>query len=53
MQYHQLDVSKTNSIRAFCKVLKEKHVDGIDFVINNAGIARQGFGALKAATAKS
>jgi len=48
VQYHQLDVSETNSIRAFCKHLKEKHSDGIDFVINNAGIARQGFGTSNA-----
>ena len=42
--YHQLDISQTNSIRSFADFLKKEHPQGIDFVINNAGIAMTGFG---------
>ncbi|MCJ1311330.1 hypothetical protein MMC25_005001 [Agyrium rufum] len=41
--YHQLDISQTKSIQDFSSFLKEKHPQGIDFVINNAGIAMTGF----------
>ena len=44
MKYHQLDISQTNSIRVFADFLKKEHPKGIDFVINNAGIAMTGFG---------
>ncbi|KAK5012060.1 hypothetical protein LTR39_004337 [Cryomyces antarcticus] len=43
IRYHQLDISDTGSITAFADYLKKEHPDGIDFVINNAGIAMQGF----------
>ncbi|KAK2013623.1 carbonyl reductase [Colletotrichum eremochloae] len=43
IKYHQLDISDSNSISNFASFLKKEHPDGIDFVINNAGIAMQGF----------
>ena len=43
VRYHQLDISQTNSIRGFSDFLKKEHPDGIDIVINNAGIAMDGF----------
>ncbi|CBX93171.1 similar to carbonyl reductase [Plenodomus lingam JN3] len=44
IKYHQLDITDSNSIRSFAAELKAAHEDGIDFVINNAGIALNGFG---------
>ncbi|KAK1987773.1 carbonyl reductase [Colletotrichum cereale] len=43
IKYHQLDISDSNSISTLASFLKKEHPDGIDFVINNAGIAMQGF----------
>ncbi|KAI9815538.1 MAG: hypothetical protein M1827_002672 [Pycnora praestabilis] len=43
VKYHQLDISETDSIRAFSEMLQTEHPKGIDFVINNAGIAMTGF----------
>ncbi|MCJ1397431.1 hypothetical protein MMC11_000624 [Xylographa trunciseda] len=43
IQYHALDISQTHSIRVFADFLKDHHPQGIDFVINNAGIAMSGF----------
>lgn len=42
--YHALDISDASSVGAFVSLLKRKHPEGIDFVINNAAIAMQGFG---------
>jgi carbonyl reductase 1 len=38
IQFHAFDVTDSNSIKALTAHLKETHKDGIDFVINNAGI---------------
>lgn len=46
IQFHALDITDSNSVNAFVRDLKETHGDGIDFVINNAGIAMDGFGKL-------
>ncbi|TEA19631.1 Carbonyl reductase [NADPH] 1 [Colletotrichum sidae] len=43
IKYHQLDISDSSSIADLASFLKKEHPDGIDFVINNAGIAMQGF----------
>ncbi|KAL8759052.1 MAG: hypothetical protein Q9184_003741 [Pyrenodesmia sp. 2 TL-2023] len=43
IKYHPLDISKPKSIRDFASFLEEKHPDGIDMLVNNAGIAMQGF----------
>ncbi|KAF2107285.1 carbonyl reductase [Lophiotrema nucula] len=43
IKYHQLDITESSSIQSFAEDLKKAHGDGIDFVINNAGIALQGF----------
>lgn len=43
--FHELDISQTKSIQEFTAFLKKEHPSGIDFVINNAGIALQGFDA--------
>ncbi|KAF6839298.1 carbonyl reductase [Colletotrichum musicola] len=43
VRYHQLDISDSKSIADLAAFLKKEHPDGVDFVINNAGIAMQGF----------
>jgi carbonyl reductase 1 len=43
IRYHQLDITDSKSIQTFAEHLRQAHGDGIDFVINNAGIALQGF----------
>lgn len=43
IKFHDLDISQTESIQDFALFLKNQHPDGIDFVINNAAIALQGF----------
>lgn len=44
IKYHQLDISDSSSISSLASFLKKEHPEGVDFVINNAGIAMQGFG---------
>jgi len=44
--FHPLDISQSDSIHAFSNFLKKEHPDGIDFVVNNAGTALNGFGML-------
>ncbi len=46
IRYHGLDISKPKSIIDFATFLQEQHPDGIDMVVNNAGIALEGFGML-------
>ncbi|XP_038222173.1 carbonyl reductase [NADPH] 1-like [Zerene cesonia] len=36
-QFHQLDVSNEESVKAFAQYIKEKH-NGLDILINNAGL---------------
>ncbi|KAL9624673.1 MAG: hypothetical protein Q9160_001027 [Pyrenula sp. 1 TL-2023] len=43
LKFHELDISATKSIQNFRDFLKDQHPDGIDIVINNAGIAMRGF----------
>jgi len=45
VKYHSLDISDSKSIENFAAYLKKTHGEGIDFVINNAGIAMNGFDA--------
>ncbi|KAF1978093.1 carbonyl reductase [Bimuria novae-zelandiae CBS 107.79] len=45
IKYHQLDITDLKSVQTFAEYLKQTHGDGIDFVINNAGIALNGFDA--------
>lgn len=45
IKYHQLDITNRKSLETFVAHLKQTHGDGIDFVINNAGIALDGFDA--------
>lgn len=44
VKFHALDITDSSSIKKFADHLKQAHGDGIDFVINNAGIAMNGFG---------
>ena len=44
IKYHGLDISKSKSITDFASFLEKEHPEGIDMVINNAGIAMEGFG---------
>ena len=44
IKYHGLDISNEKSIRDFAGFLKKEHPEGIDMVVNNAGIAMDGFG---------
>ncbi|KAM0720731.1 hypothetical protein Q7P37_004868 [Cladosporium fusiforme] len=43
IKFHALDISDGESIRAFRDALAKDHPEGIDAVVNNAGIALQGF----------
>ena len=45
ISFHPLDISQTESVQHFRDYLKHEHPDGLDVVINNAGIAMQGFNA--------
>ncbi|KAF2036147.1 carbonyl reductase [Setomelanomma holmii] len=45
IKFHAFDVTDSASVERLAKHLKEKHDEGIDFVINNAGIAMNGFDA--------
>jgi carbonyl reductase 1 len=44
--FHAFDVTDNKSVEFFTRHLKATHGDGIDFVVNNAGIALNGFGTL-------
>lgn len=43
VQYLPLDIDNQDSIKNFANHIKEKHPEGIDILINNAGIALNGF----------
>lgn len=43
IKYHGMDISKPESIRDMASFLEKEHPDGIDIVVNNAGIAMDGF----------
>lgn len=43
VKFMPLDIDSQDSIRSFATQIKQSHPDGIDFLINNAGIAMQGF----------
>ncbi|KAF2857573.1 NAD(P)-binding protein [Piedraia hortae CBS 480.64] len=45
IKFHNLDIANSKSIRSFASFLKNQHPKGIDIVINNAGIALQGYDA--------
>ncbi|KEF60409.1 uncharacterized protein A1O9_01970 [Exophiala aquamarina CBS 119918] len=45
VQYLNLDISSKHSIEEFAAHLKAEHPGGIDFLVNNAAIAMQGFDA--------
>ncbi|OWY44930.1 NAD(P)-binding protein [Alternaria alternata] len=45
IKFHLLDITSSSSIKTLADHLKQAHGDGIDFVINNAGIAMDGFNA--------
>ena len=44
IKYHGMDISKLRSIKDMASFLKKQHPNGIDIVVNNAGIAMDGFG---------
>lgn len=46
VKYHGVDVSRRESVERFKGFLERKHPEGIDVVVNNAGIAMGGFGML-------
>ncbi|KAK5662221.1 hypothetical protein OQA88_8126 [Cercophora sp. LCS_1] len=43
IHYHPLDIASQSSIASFAAFLSETHPGGIDILINNAGIALDGF----------
>ena len=46
VRYFGLDISRTESVRDFAGFLAKEHPEGIDMVVNNAGVAMDGFGRL-------
>lgn len=45
IQYLSLDIDSQDSIKSFADHIKREHPEGIDILINNAGIAMNGFDA--------
>lgn len=45
IEYLPLDIDSKESIQSFAEHLKKEHPEGVDILINNAGIAMQGFNA--------
>ncbi|KAJ6286286.1 hypothetical protein J3E71DRAFT_374815 [Bipolaris maydis] len=45
IKFHLLDITSSDSIKTLADHLKQAHSEGIDFVINNAGIALDGYNA--------
>lgn len=43
VRFHQLDIIHSRSIQALVDDLAKEHPGGLDFVVNNAGIAMDGF----------
>jgi len=43
IKFQTLDISDVESIHAFRDFLKKEHPEGIDVVVNNAGVAMDGF----------
>jgi len=43
IKFKDLDISKSDSIKQLAQSLHKEHPDGLDMVINNAGIAMNGF----------
>lgn len=44
IRYKGLDISSDESVEEMGRFLKKEHAEGIDMVVNNAGIAMDGFG---------
>jgi len=45
IKYLQLDIDSKDSIQSFATTLKKEHPEGIDILLNNAGVALEGFDA--------
>lgn len=45
IRFLTLDIESSDSIQKFCKEIKNQHPEGIDFLINNAGMVLNGFDA--------
>ncbi|KAH6683957.1 hypothetical protein B0J14DRAFT_526324 [Halenospora varia] len=43
IKFRELDISDSKSIQSFSDFLKKEHPEGIDVLVNNAGIAMTGF----------
>ncbi|KAH8679600.1 hypothetical protein BGZ60DRAFT_234213 [Tricladium varicosporioides] len=43
IKFRELDISDSKSIQSFSEFLKREHPEGIDALVNNAGIAMTGF----------
>jgi len=47
--FNSLDIDDETSIEKFKELIKSEHPDGIDILINNAGIALEGFSKIETA----
>lgn len=46
IKFRSLDISDESSVHSFRDFLKKEHPEGIDVLVNNAGVAMDGFGQL-------
>lgn len=44
IKFQELDIESEKSIDGFREFMMKEHVDGLDVLVNNAGISLQGFG---------
>lgn len=43
IKFHELDISSSESVQKFASFIEKEHPEGIDMLINNAGVAMDGF----------